>query len=62
MRNGERIFSLSPNEGEARFLLGDVVTFKITAAESDNYYFLTEIISMPGGGPALLVPSNEPFT
>jgi mannose-6-phosphate isomerase-like protein (cupin superfamily) len=50
----ERIFSLGPNEGEAMFVLGDVVTFKITAAESDNAYFLTEIISVPGGGPAFL--------
>ena len=36
------------------FVLGDVVTFKITAAESENAYFLTEIISVPGGGPAFL--------
>ncbi|MDX1469214.1 MAG: cupin domain-containing protein [Acidimicrobiia bacterium] len=49
-----RIFSLGPNEGEAMFVLGDVVTFKITAAESENAYFLTEIISVPGGGPAFL--------
>jgi len=49
-----RIFTLGPNEGEAMFVLGDVVTFKITAAESDNAYFLTEIVSLPGGGPAFL--------
>ena len=36
------------------FVLGDVVTFKITAAESDNAYFLTEIASLPGSGPAFL--------
>lgn len=50
----EKIFSLGPDEGEAMFVLGDVVTFKITAAESDNAYFLTEIRSVPGGGPAFL--------
>lgn len=54
MGNEGRIFSLGPNQGEAMFVLGDVVTFKITAAESDNHYFLTEIISVPGGGPAFL--------
>jgi mannose-6-phosphate isomerase-like protein (cupin superfamily) len=51
---GERLFSLAPNEGRAMFVLGDVVTFKITAAESDDAYFITEIMSEPGGGPAFL--------
>lgn len=54
MTADRRIFSLGANEGEAMFVLGDVVTFKITADESDNAYFLTEIISVPGGGPAFL--------
>lgn len=54
MSNDGRIFSLAPNEGEAMFVLGDVVTFKITATESDDSYFLTEIVSVPGGGPAFL--------
>lgn len=49
-----KILALGPNGGDAMFVLGDVVTFKITAAESDNAYFLTEIISVPGGGPAFL--------
>ena len=54
MTTDGKIFTLGPNEGEAMFVLGDVVTFKITAAESENAYFLTEIISVPGGGPAFL--------
>jgi quercetin dioxygenase-like cupin family protein len=49
-----RHFVLGPNEGKAMFVIGDVVTFKIGAAESDNAYFLTEIASPPGGGPAFL--------
>jgi quercetin dioxygenase-like cupin family protein len=49
-----RIYTLGPDEGEAMFVLGDVITFKITAKESDNAYFLTEIVSVPGGGPAFL--------
>lgn len=54
MTENKRIFTLGPGEGQAMFVLGDVVTFKITAAESDNAYFLTEIASLPGGGPAFL--------
>jgi quercetin dioxygenase-like cupin family protein len=54
MTSERRIFKLGPDEGEAMFVLGDVVTFKLTAAESDNAYFLTEIASPPGGGPAFL--------
>lgn len=47
-------FALRPNEGRALYVLGDVVTFKVTAAEANNHYFLTEIVSEPGGGPAFL--------
>lgn len=54
MSANNRIFALGPNDGEAVFVLGDVVTFKITSAESDNAYFLTEISSPPGGGPSFL--------
>jgi len=54
MSSGDRHFSLGPDEGKALFVLGDVITFKVTAAESDNAYFLTEIKSVPGGGPAFL--------
>lgn len=54
MDNDGKIIAVGPNEGEAMFVLGDVVTFKITAADSDDHYFLTEIVSVPGGGPAFL--------
>jgi mannose-6-phosphate isomerase-like protein (cupin superfamily) len=54
MSSDGRHFSLGPNEGKALFVIGDVVTYKVTAAESDNAYFLTEILSVPGGGPAFL--------
>lgn len=49
-----QIISVGPDEGEAFFVLGDVVTFKITGEDSDDAYFLTEIRSLPGGGPAFL--------
>jgi mannose-6-phosphate isomerase-like protein (cupin superfamily) len=54
MSTEARHFALGPDEGKAMMVLGDVVTFKITAAESDNAYFLVEIASDPGGGPAFL--------
>jgi len=54
MSTHERHFSLGPNEGKALFVLGDVVTYKVTATQSDDAYFLTEIVSGPGGGPAFL--------
>lgn len=54
MSTQARHFSLGPDEGRAQSVLGDVVTFKITAAESDNAYFMVEIVSVPGGGPAFL--------
>ena len=46
-------YSLKPNEGKALFVLGDVVTRKLSAAETNSAYSLFEIISVPGGGPAL---------
>ncbi|HEU4895833.1 MAG TPA: cupin domain-containing protein [Acidimicrobiia bacterium] len=54
MTGNGRIFTVGPNQGEAMFVLGDVVTFKIMGEESDHAYFLTEIRSLPGGGPAFL--------
>lgn len=54
MSTERRIISVGPHEGKAMFVLGDVVTFKINAEDSDNAYFLTEIASPPGGGPAFL--------
>ncbi len=51
---GGRLFSLGPHEGKALFVLGDVVTFKVTGAETGDAYFLVEIKSVPGGGPAFL--------
>jgi mannose-6-phosphate isomerase-like protein (cupin superfamily) len=53
--NGDgRIFTVGPDEGEALFVLGDVVTFKVNGEDADHAYFLTEIRSLPGGGPAFL--------
>ena len=49
-----RHYSLGPDEGRALMVLGDVVTLKVTAEETGGAYLLTEIRSVPGGGPAFL--------
>jgi mannose-6-phosphate isomerase-like protein (cupin superfamily) len=54
VNDGKRILTVRPHDGEALFVLGDVVTFKLTGEDSDHAYFLTEIMSVPGGGPAFL--------
>jgi hypothetical protein len=36
LNGDQKIVSLGPNEGEAMFVLGDVVTFKITGVDSDH--------------------------
>ena len=54
MTSNRKILSVGPNQGKAMFVLGDVVTFKISGADSEYAYFLTEIMSVPGGGPAFL--------
>jgi quercetin dioxygenase-like cupin family protein len=54
MNDDGRIFTVGPDDGEALFVLGDVVTFKINGEDADHAYFLTEIRSLPGGGPAFL--------
>lgn len=52
--NDKQIIAVGPDQGEAMFVLGDVITFKVTAEDSDHAYFLTEIRSLPGGGPSFL--------
>ena len=47
-------YSLRPHEGKALFVLGDVVTLKLSTAETNSAYSLIEIMSVPGGGPAFL--------
>jgi mannose-6-phosphate isomerase-like protein (cupin superfamily) len=54
MTDQARHYSLGPDEGKALFVLGDIVTFKLSAAETNSAYSLIEIISVPGGGPAFL--------
>jgi hypothetical protein len=47
-------YSLRPHEGKALFVLGDVVTLKLSTAETNTAYSLIEIMSVPGSGPAFL--------
>jgi hypothetical protein len=41
---------LRPHEGKALFVLGDVVTLKLSAAETNSAYSLIEIMSAIGQG------------
>ncbi len=54
MTDEGRIIKVGPDEGEALFVIGDVVTIKLNGEDADDAYFLTEIRSLPGGGPAFL--------
>jgi hypothetical protein len=54
MTDQVRHYALGPDEGKALFVLGDIVTFKLSATETNSAYSLVEIISAPGGGPAFL--------
>lgn len=54
MTTKDRIFTLGPDEGDALFVIGDVVTVKLPGEQAGGHYFLTEIRSVPGGGPAFL--------
>ena len=54
MTDQAKHYSLRPHEGKALFVLGDVVTLKLSTAETNSAYSLIEIMSVPGGGPAFL--------
>jgi len=46
--------SLGPNKGKVLFVIGDIITFKLTGEETNDAYSVVEIISQPGGGPFFL--------
>jgi hypothetical protein len=54
MADQAKHYSLGPSEGKALFVLGDVITLKLSAAETNSAYSLVEVTSVPGGGPAFL--------
>jgi quercetin dioxygenase-like cupin family protein len=49
--------------GEAYAVLGELLTFKVTNADTDGAFTVVELLAQPGGGPPLHThPSSESFT
>ncbi len=60
----KRRFSHVPaGAGEAYDVLGELLTFKVTNADTDGRFTVVELLAQPGGGPPLHThPSSESFT
>jgi quercetin dioxygenase-like cupin family protein len=52
-------FSIKAAEGESYFVIGDVITFKVTGKETNNSYLIVEVVCQPDGGPWFL-HTHEP--
>jgi quercetin dioxygenase-like cupin family protein len=53
---------MRPGEGSAYSLIGEVITFKLTSADTGDTFSITELISQPQGGPPLHThPAAEVF-
>jgi quercetin dioxygenase-like cupin family protein len=49
--------------GETYNVIGELLTFKVTAAETNGAFTVVELLAQPGGGPPLHThPSAESFT
>lgn len=52
-------YTIRADDGKAYFVIGDIITVKVTAQETDGAYFIVEVESQPGGGPSFL-HTHEP--
>lgn len=52
-------FSVKAAAGPSYFVIGDVITVKVTAEETNGAYLAVEVVSQPGGGPWFL-HTHEP--
>ena len=59
MSTTQRHFSIQAADGPTYYVIGDIITIKLTAQETDSAYFVAEVVSQPGGGPAFL-HTHEP--
>jgi quercetin dioxygenase-like cupin family protein len=59
MADANRHFSLKAPDGPSYFVIGDIITFKVTPEETGGAYLIVEAISEPGGGPYFL-HAHEP--
>ena len=58
-----RHYSIGAKDGATYYVIGDRITIKLTGEETNNEYFIVEIVSEPGGGPWFLHthPPQETF-
>ena len=63
MATTDQTFSYVPaGGGTAYSIIGEVITFKVTSAQTGDTFSVTELISQPGGGPPLHThPAAEVF-
>lgn len=54
-----RHFSIKAEDGASYFVIGDIITFKITSEETNGAYFAVEVVCQPNGGPSFL-HTHEP--
>lgn len=54
-----RHFLKKAADGESYFVIGDIITFKLNAQDTEDAYFMVEVESQPGGGPWFL-HTHEP--
>lgn len=59
MPESNQHFSIDAADGRSYFVIGDVITFKVTGQETGNAYLIVEVISQPEGGPWFL-HTHEP--
>lgn len=60
--NNGRFAHVAAGDGPAYSLIGEVITFKITGAETGDTLSVAEVVSPPGGGPPLHThPAAELF-
>jgi quercetin dioxygenase-like cupin family protein len=55
----DRHFSINAADGASYFVIGDIITFKLTPEETNGAYFAVEVVCQPGGGPWFL-HTHEP--
>ena len=58
----QRFSYVAAGGGTAYSIIGEVITFKVTSAQTGDTFSVTELISQPGGGPPLHThPAAEVF-
>ena len=56
---GKGVTHILPGEGRSMWVLGELVTYKITSDQTGGAYSLFEVASQPGGGPSPHVQHRE---